>query len=817
MSRSFLTLSISIFCVFTSLSSQAQEKSFQLKGVIIDSLTQKPGEYFTIALKKDSSVIKTVVSDEQGKFALSAIKEGQYHLIIGSIGYQSKQIPIQINKDNDLGKVAMKPQGNDLNEVAIVASKPIIKQEPDRIVYDTQADPESKVLSVLDMMRKVPLLSVDADDNVKLKGTGNYRILINGKPSGVLTRDPKEFLRSMPATGVQKIEVITTPPSKYESEGLSGIINIITSKKVGNGYNGNLNTRYQNPGGPGANLNLTIKQGDFGANLYGGTGVWRVKDVKVTDIRNSKPGYPLSSLYNSGHQKTDNFWAWGGGELSYEIDSLNLITAEINPYGGYNQQDLNQFYDVSNQFDNNGVNEIRRSTYNMNSGTRYEWRGTDYTVNYQKGFKDKKEHLLTFSYKFFDNKEPQTNNVGFLNSVNVDVDNPLINYRQNNISKSKEQTAQLDYINPFNKITVEAGVKAILRSGESNFQTFLFDDATNGYVLDTKQSNVYSNDQNIYGIYNTYTLKMKDWTFKAGARLEGTYVTGIFESTNSKVKTDYFNLIPSISFNRTLKNSQSVSLGFTQRIQRPGIWDLNPFVDRSRPNFEYVGNPDLEAVLSNNFELTYSNFKKGSLNVSLTYNFANNTQQRVFQFVQAENLTRVTSLNIGKDKLLGTNINFNYPITPKWNLSLSGNLNYIWLEGMINGELAKNSGVTGYANFNTSYKFEKTWKATISGNYGAPDVMLQGQSNNYYYLGFGGSKDIIKDKLTFSASVANPFQKFRAYKNYTEGPNFTQERIRENYFRRIFCSLNWKFGKLEGSIKKSERSINNDDTKKSSN
>jgi len=793
--------------VFASLNSQAQEITFQLSGIITDSLTQKPGEYFTVALKKDTTVLKTAVSNEQGKFSFAAIKPGKYTLILGSIGYQSKQISVDIVKDFDLGKVMMKPQGNDLNEVAIVSSKPIIKQEPDRIVYDTQADPESKVLSVLDMMRKVPLLSVDADDNVKLKGTGNYRILINGKPSGVLTRDPKEFLRSMPASGVQKIEVITTPPSKYESEGLSGIINIITSKKVGNGYNGNLNTRYQDPGGPGANLNFTIKQGNFGANFYGGTGVWRVDGIKTINIRNSVGLNPATSLHSVGYQKTNNFWAWGGGELSYEIDSLNLITAEINPYGGYNQQDLNQHFDITNGSD--------LSAYDIANSTRYEWTGTDYTVNYQKGFKDKKEHLLTFSYKLFDNEEPQVNDVSFYNRINVK--DPLPNYRQNNNSKSKEQTAQLDYVNPFNKITLEAGVKAILRSGEGNFQSLRFDDALNDYVVNSAESNIYSNDQNIFGVYNTYTLKLKDWTFKAGARLEATYVTGLFESTNSAVKTDYFNLIPSISLNKALKNSQSVSLGFTQRIQRPGIWDLNPFVDKATPGFEVVGNPDLEAVLSNNFELTYSNFKKGSLNVSLTYNFANNTQQRVFQFLQTENVTRVTPLNIGQEKLLGTNINFNYPITPKWNLSLSGNLNYIWLEGMINGELAKNSGVTGYASFNSSYKFQKTWKATISGNYGAPDVMLQGQSNNYYYLGFGGSKDIIKDKLTFSASVANPFQKFRAYRTYTEGINFTQERIRENYFRRIFCSLNWKFGKLEGSIKKSERSISNDDTKKSSN
>ncbi|WP_316829680.1 outer membrane beta-barrel protein [Pedobacter aquatilis] len=805
MSRYLLTIFIALQCGLVLTSVKAQENKYQVSGTIIDSLSQKPGEYFTIALRKDSAVIKSAVSDQLGKFNFTGIAAGKYTLILGSIGYKSKQVLLSLSGDTDLGKIKMAASGNDLKEVSVMGSRPIIKQEPDRITYDIQADAESKVLSVMDMMRKVPLLSVDADDNVKLKGTGNFRILINGKPSGILTRDPKEYLKSMPAAGVQKIEVITTPPSKYESEGLAGIINIITSRKMDNGYNGNLNVRQQFPGGPSGNMNLTVKQGNFGVNLYGGTGIWQVDGIKVTDIRNSVGTAVPSSLYSLGFQKTDNKWAWGGGELSYEIDSLNLITVEINPYGGYNQQDLNQHFDLSDG--------TVRSGYDMDSRTRYEWGGTDYTFNYQKGFKDKKEHLLTFSYKRFGSSEPQLNNVSFSNASNFTG----TNYKQDNTSKSKEQTAQIDYINPFKKLTVEAGFKAILREGESNFQYLNFNAAQQDYIVDPAQSNVYSNDQDIFGVYNTYTLKLKDWTFKGGARLEGTYVTGNFESTGSTVKTKYFNLIPSVSMNRTLKNSQSLSLGFTQRIQRPGIWDLNPFVDKSRPSFEFVGNPNLEATLSNNFELTYSNFKKGSLNLSLSYNFANNTQQQVYEFIAAENLTRVTSFNIGKTRLLGLNANFNYPITPKWNLNLSANLNYIRLQGMISGVLAKNSGVTGYANLNTGYKFERAWKANISVNYGAPDVMLQGKSNSYYFVGLSGSKDIIKDKLTVSAMVANPFQQFRAFRSYSEGANFTQERIRENAFRRISFGINWKFGKLQGSIKKNERSISNDDTKKSSN
>lgn len=805
MSRYLLMLIIALQCSSSATSLKAQENKHQISGVIVDSLTQKGGEYVTVSLKKDAVVIKSVVSDERGKFTLPGISKGQYTLVLGSLGYKQKQLALQVSADVNLGNIKMAAAGNDLKEVAVSGSRPIIKQEPDRITYDIQADPESKVLTVMDMMRKVPLLSVDADDNVKLKGTGNYRILINGKPSGILTRDPKEYLKSMPASGVQKIEVITTPPSKYESEGLSGIINIITSRKMENGYNGNVNVRQQFPGGPGGNVNLTVKQGNFGANVYGGTGIWKIDGIKMTDIRNSRGTAVPSSLYSVGFQEIDNRFAWGGAELSYEIDSLNLITVEVNPYGGYNQQGLNQHFDLRDGDVFSG--------YDMDSKTRYEWGGTDYTFNYQKGFKDKKEHLLTFSYKFFDSSEPQLNDVQFTNKMNFEG----TDYKQENTSASKEQTAQVDYINPFEKWTIEAGVKAILRSGESDFQYLNFNPAQGMYQIDPSQSNVYNNDQNIFGVYNTYTLKLKDWTFKAGARLEGTYVEGNFESTNSTVKTDYFNLIPSISLNRALEKSQSLSLGFTQRIQRPGIWDLNPFVDKSRPNFEYIGNPDLEATLSNNFELTYSNFKKGSLNLSLSYNFANNTQQQVFEYIEAENLTRVTSFNIGKTRLLGTNANFNYPLTAKWNLSLSANLNYLWLEGMINGVLTKNSGVTGYANLNTSYKFEKTWKASVSFNYGAPDVMLQGTSNSYYFVAFSGSKDIIKDKLTFSAMIANPFQKYRAYKSFNEGVNFTQERMRENIFRRANLGLAWKFGKLQGSIKKSERSINNDDTKKAAN
>src|SRR4029077_13347907 len=173
----------------------------------------------------------------------------------------------------DLGTIYLKPSGKQLKEVSVVVVKPLIKRDLDGITYDVSADPETPSLSALDMMRKVPLLTVDGNDNIKLKGKANYKILINGKESALMAKNPSDVLRSMPATNIERIEVITTPPAKYDAEGLAGIINIITKKNVDQGYNIGINGRYNTLWGPGFNLNGTLKQGKFGLSAFAGYNV----------------------------------------------------------------------------------------------------------------------------------------------------------------------------------------------------------------------------------------------------------------------------------------------------------------------------------------------------------------------------------------------------------------------------------------------------------------------------------------------------------------------------------------------------------------
>ncbi|TDO24273.1 outer membrane beta-barrel family protein [Pedobacter duraquae] len=789
---------------FMPIIAMAQDLSGSVKGIVSDSLSSKPAEYITLAIKKDGNVVKTVLTTQNGGFTFAEIPFGKYTLTATATGYTPKVVPFELTAEKnsfDAGNILLADQVNALADVAVVAIRPIIKQEVDRISYDIQADPESKVLTALDMMRKVPLLSLDADDNIKLKGSDNYRILINGKPSAMLDRNPKDVLRGMPASSIQKIEVITTPPAKYDSEGLSGIINIITNKKIDNGYNGSINLRHQFPvGGPNGSANIAYKQGKFGITAYGGTGKYAAPETEIVTSR-STTGVNPSELLNIGKRKSNNIFRYGGADLSFELDTLNLFTAGINPYNG--------LYDATNNQTFSLRTPSQLSSYHLLGRNRFDWDGLELSLNYQHGFKSNKDRLLTFSFKSNSGSNPQKNELIFTERQNYTDPN----YLQQNDSRQKEQTMQLDYVHPVNKLNIEGGIKAILRDNSSNFEYQTFNSQNGQYVTDPTRTNMFNNKQNIIAAYNTYAYSLTNVVFKAGVRIEETFVKADFISNSSNVNTDYFNIIPSFSINRKFANQSNVNFGFTQRIQRPGIYNMNPFVDRSTPNFESTGNPDLKAVLANNFELTYSKFKKGSVNVGLSYNFANNTIQNVSVYNPVTGITRTSFANIGRDKSLTTNLNINYPLTAKWNVSVSGNIGYTWLEGTINGVVTQNEGIKGYGYINTGYKFEKQWKANASFSYNAPYVTLQGKSGEYVFMSFSGSKEIIKDKLTVSAGIYNPFSKYRLYESFTEGPNFRQQYKGQNYNRSFTLGLNWKFGGLKDEIKKNKRSITNDDVK----
>ncbi|MEB0280812.1 MULTISPECIES: TonB-dependent receptor [unclassified Mucilaginibacter] len=651
----------------SSILAQTNTGKLMLNGTIADSATHSKLVFITIKLNNDKNkTIRAGVTKEDGSFAFSSLAPATYHIVIIAIGYQPKIFSLDLQKDSDLGTVVLKQQLNTLKEVTVTATKPIIKQKADRIIYDLTADPESKSNNVLGMMHKIPYITLDGQDNILLKGNSSFKVLINGKPSASVESNLNAILKSMPASTIERIEVITIPPSKYDGEGLAGIINIITVKKVSDGYTGTLNANESFPvGGPGAGGSFTAKSGKFAISTFGGASIINNPQTSFSNSRETFDTAP-TNLLQTGERRANNKTAYLGTEMSYDIDSLHLISGQFNLNGSRANDHMMQS-SVSS-----GNTRITQAydLFNSNKGINLGW---DAAVNYQIGFNRVRNQLLTFSYQFADNWNNRNGDVTITNPVNFNTPD----YNQNDQQKFNEHTLQVDFVTPVKKVTIEAGVKAILRTSNSNFGYNSLNRITGLFDLDTALSNQYTNKQNVFSVYNSYQINLKSWNINAGVRVEGTVIRADFISTSTVADQNYFNVLPSIAVSKSFSDQTTINFGFSQRIRRPGINRLNPYIDRSNPDFESTGNPNLRPVLLNDIQAGYSRNKKLSLNIGLDYSFMNNLDLQVADFDPATQITRTTYENTGKSSSAGSNLSVSYPVSKVYNVSLNGNVMYL--------------------------------------------------------------------------------------------------------------------------------------------
>lgn len=806
--KTFLLAFIFCLCLSTTALAQNTTPAITIQGTVVDSAGNKPMGYVTVALQnsKTHAGVKSGLTKDDGSFTFNA-PANTYEVAFVFVGYKSKIVPVPQN--GSIGKIQLSASTNALKEVSITAAKPLMKQEVDRITYDVQADPESRELSALDMMRKVPLLTVDGNDNIQLKGSGNYKILINGKESAMVAKNPSDILKAMPATNVERIEVITTPPAKYDAEGLAGIINIITKKNADQGFNIGLNMRANTVFGEGYNLNATVKQGKFGMSLFTGFG----SNGTLTN-NSGNTEYIFANKYNivqNGENTQKGKYHYLGTELSYELDTLNLITASIDLFG--NNQDQHGF-----QHSNTDSLGIQQQGYLLNNMGNSSFSALDLAINYQLGFKGSKDKLLTFSYKYSYSPNKQFTDNLFSDRFNY-YQTGFPDNQQYNDQGNKDHTIQIDFADPLNKqISLEAGAKAILRNNSSNYHVSDRDSLTNQYLTRDDLTNDFNYHQDIISLYNSYQVKLDKWTGKAGLRLEHTYINADFTSSSKQIAPSYNNLIPSVSIQRSFDKS-SINFGFTQRIQRPGIGELNPYVDTNNPLFVSTGNPALKPELDNTFELNYSNFSKSAINVGLSYAFSNNSIQNVSNLQegivdgQKQNITYTTFENLGANKTLGLNVHTNMNITKQFTLGLNGQVSHIWLSGDFDGSMYHNDGYTGNAFGNLRYKFDDGYAIGFNAGFFTGNVTLQGRSSNFIFNQYLFSKEFFSKKLTIALVANNPYSKYNTFKSTTNSADFYQSSYNQNYYRSFAVRLNFRFGKLNSDIKKNQHGIQNDDTK----
>ncbi|MDH6254301.1 ferric enterobactin receptor [Chryseobacterium sp. H1D6B] len=679
-------------------------------------------------------------------------------------------------------------QETSIKEVVINRRKPLIKNKIDGLVYSVQADPESQSKNLIEIMKKLPYLSVDSNDNVLFKGNTNFKILMNGKETQLLNNNAKDVLKSIPANTIQNIEIITNPSSKYDAEGVSGIINIITAKKMKDGYNASVNFGSKFPKQEqNAGFSLNIQQKKLGISAYGGG---FLRNNPETDYENYQ-----QTDFNSLRQNVNTSNKGNGGyfnaNVSYEIDSLQLLNVQLG--SNFSKNKSKDF--LHSYFYQQNIPAANNSFNNSDS----KGIGFEASANYQIGFKNDKSQLLTFSYKF--------NNYNYDISSVTDIED-VINTSSNRIdqdnnNKNSEQTFQIDFVKNIKKVYLETGLKTIVRKNSSNYSAV---------PESLYNSDEFMNRQNIYGAYISAKFSLLKWNFQAGLRLEGTITKVDFTSTDTEVDQNYFNLIPNISISKTWKEYHSVNFGFSQRIKRPGIIRLNPFVDKSNPYFETSGNPYLKSVVNNDIMAGYSYNKKINLNLGLSYSFADKVDLKVSSYDAAANITRTTYENSNKASRLGLDYNFNYPITQKLNFSINGNAALFFISGKVNDIDIKNDLFTYYVYLSANYQFENNWRAGSNLEFNSKmPAGLQKTTNAFTGSSFNVSKSILDNQLSFSVYINNPFNTFRKAVTETDGGAFYQNNYVRDYYRSFGLNINYKFGKLKEEIKNPTRKINNTD------
>ena len=822
-----------IMLVVSSLvAAQNAAPTFQIKGVLLDSLTQEGEPYATIKIVKKeapANALKMLVTDMKGKFQEKVPGTGNFVMTISSIGRNTivKDFTVKAGeKLVDFGTLYITDASNELGQVEVVAQKPLVKADIDKIEYNVQDDPDSKSNSVLEMLRKVPLVTVDGEDNIKVNGSSSFKVYVNGKPNNMMSNNPTEVLKSMPANSIKHIEVITNPGPKYDAEGVGGILNIVTVGSGLEGYTATFSGNVSNMGA-GGGLFGTVKSGKLTVSArynynyndrprsYSGGNRRTVGDVTEGS----------SDLDYDGSSKGHGNFQSGSMEASYEIDTLRLVSMSFGLWGGGNNStSINNTLATAP----GTSNELYR--YVSDGRSKSSWYSIDGGVDYQRMF-HVKDRMFTLSYKI--NTSPQTSDsYSTYNDMHAATDwedflKRLYDLNNDGSQNTTEHTFQADYTTPIGKIhTLEAGAKYILRDNSSEDDRYERQIGTTGdYVLDEEHSSHYKHQNDILAAYMGYGLRVKKISGRLGVRYEHTkqevkYLLGRGDDFNK----NFDDVVPSASIGYKLTDMSNLRFGYNMRIYRPGIWYLNPYLNDSNPTNISQGNSHLDSEKSHSFNLSYSNFtQKFNINLSARYSFTNNSIEQVTEQVkdtEIEGLQNPTGKevlystyqNIGKSRnaSLSGYVNWNATSNTRIYANLYGN--YTYMEGA-NG--LKNDGWNLFAYGGAQQSLPHDWRISLNIYGQTPWIMLQGKGSSFFDYGLSVNKSFLNKRLTLSAFASNFFKKYTSPTSSIEGVGFTQDSWNRYTRQRFGVSVSYRIGELKASVKKAARTISNDDVKSS--
>ncbi len=804
-----IILSLTIIFIFLA-NTNAQNKN-AISGKITDSLNREVIEYATITLynAKTNKVVNGSTTDSLGYFKITDIDTGLYNIAFEFIGYTKKSISnFEVKQNNplqDIGTIALLKNGNTLKDVLVTSQTKLVENKIDKLVYNAENDLTSVGGLAIDVLKKVPQVSVDADGNVELAGSSSVRFLIDGKPSTAFGSNIADVLQAIPASEIKSIEVITNPGAKYDAQGLGGIINIILKKSKVNGVNGNVSlsagTRLEN-----GSFNITVRHGNFGLNAFASANERLLAKTPTSSYRTTTDSInkQYDILIQESNPKTKRYGSESGVGFDWTVKKYNSFSGSLNysKYGYSGSGIMNQQQQVIPFSSDNIISNIQSLS---NSGSKYSSNYANADLNYKRTFAKEDQSLEIDVNSNFGHDISTGGNFQTL----IPQDSVFYGINNENISKQNETEIEIDYTQPFTKnIVFDAGADLTFDQINSNAKVYALQTDSKEYVYDSLISNHLTYNQQVYALYAELSLPVGHlFDVKLGSRYERTEINSYYSNAAQQGNTPGYNtVVPSAFILHHLNDHQTLKLSYSKRIERPDYEDLNPFINTADPKNITAGNPFLKPEIGNRVELSYNHDygNAGSFMITAFYRTSKDDIQP-YTAVYPElaigdtvytNVSVSTRENIGREHNMGVSLFGNIRATDKFNLRTNLSL----FKRHIINDIDSGSDAHSFnyrINLNATYQFTKSLSAEFFGNFNSPRNELQGKYPSFTFYTFAARKQLWNKKASIAFTASNFLSEYLKLPTVLYGTNFTTNNVRQVPIRSFGINFTYKFGKLE--------------------
>lgn len=798
----YLITYLLIACGYFCAHAQTQTNTGIISSKIIDADTRLPIDYATVNVYAQGSqtAIKTSSSDAKGYFTISNLPYGEYRISIGFMGYRNYGAEhIIISKDRPraaMQSILLTTSEKILNTVNIIAQTPAVQNKMDKLVYDPANDLSAQGGTAIDVLKKVPMLTVDIDGNVELLGSPGINFLINGKPSTIFGASLSDALSSIPASQIKNIEVISNPGAKYDAQGTGGVVNIILKDNNIGGVNGTVNlsagTRLSN-----GSFNLNARKNNFGVNTFFSGNTQRNTTSPLDKTLTNSNGADL--LRQNGFNRIKKNGYQTGIGFDWNVTPKDNLTASIG-YNSTSNNALDAATQLQTSFGSDGlpVNiNSNRNARSDNSGHTLQW-----SLGYKKKFV-KENQELNFLYQ----SNINNNHSGFTQLQ--DYTNPVApstGASSYSPGKVRETGFELNYSQPLSaNFIIETGGKAFLKTISSVIDAQLYHQDSQSYLPDPLQSYNFRYTRNIFAYYLSAAFKAFNLLdVKAGARYE--YTVNHTDYANPTIP-DFGALSPSLVISHQIDETQSVKFSYSRRFERPDYDELNPFLNRSDPYNILSGNPALKPEIGNNFELGYNkSFKNGATaNVTAFYRHNGDDIKTFTDFyptylegdITYTNVSYTSRINTGGENRVGTNLYVSVPLTSKLTLRSNALISRKYIIFNYKGINQNTDGMEYRVNLNASYQFPKNLSAELFGNYNSPRVGIQGTNAHFLYYTMAVRKQFLNKKASIGLSATDPFNKYINQNTTVIQAGNRQYTLRQVPYRSFGLTFSYKFGNLK--------------------